>query len=1366
MSTARPLFDPEPPPERKPVQPESPQPRPHHRWSSLLAWIGGAILILLVLVVATVAVVLNSSRVHSYVLAKAQSAASEQLGTQVQLQNFALNLSHFTLDVYGVTIHGAAPHTELPLLQVQHAEVGIGIVSLLHKNWYVSSLRIDHPVVQILIDKNGNSNLPKPKSSSKKSNTSIFDLGVRHAILDQGELYFNAQKSALSADLHDLEFRASFTEPVKMYSGTLAYADGNVLFGTYKPFQHNFDAQFDLTPTTFQLHHATLTSQAAKVNLVATATNLDAPVVDAQYQIDVDGTQVAKLINNASIPAGVVRATGKAHYQQVANQSALNTLQVTGDLTSRRLLVQTQSVRTAIADLAAHYSLANGDATLHDFRANLLGGEITAQGTMKQIAGDSRSAMTANIHNVSLAQAAQLAGSKSSRPVNITGVLNAEAKASWGKTFNDLIAQVNANIHGSAVGTHPPSVLPAGATSTSSNVPSSVPLDSEIHAIYNGARQEATLTQSYVHLPQTSLTLNGTISKHSSLAVHLQANDLAQLATIANMFSTPKAAGQAQRPLNLAGQAVFQGSVEGSTTAPHITGQLSTSNLRVNDMSWRVFRTNVDASPSGASLRNADLEPVPAGKITFNASTGLKKWSFTNTSPIQLDLTASQLNIADLLKLSGQQVPVSGTLNTHITLHGTELNPIGNGNLSLTKLVAYNEPINSVQANFNGTGDEAHANLAVQMPAGSVHSVVSVRPKEKTYTAQLTSSGIDLSKLATLKTRNMDATGVVALSANGRGSFSNPQLNASVQIPTLVIRNQTIQNVDLKMDVANHVANATLTSSAVNTSLQAKARVNLTGDYQTEASLDTKGIPLQPIVAMYSPAQAASLSGETELHATVRGPIKNQKALEAHVTIPYLRVDYSNTIQLASTAPLHADYQNGVLQIQRGSIRGTDTDVQFEGTIPVIDSTAPMSLVVQGGIDLQLAQLFNPDIRSSGQVRFNINSRGTTGRDIGGEIDIVDASYASGDLPVGLQHGNGVLTLTTDRINIKSFQGTVGSGTVTASGGVAYRPAVQFDLGLAAKGIKMLYPQGMREAVDANIHLAGTTENAVLGGTVNIADISFTPAFDLTSFAGQFSSGVQSPPSQGISQNIKLNLAVHSTNNVSLISRTLSLNGSANLQVRGTAADPVILGRINLTGGDIVMNNDRFVLTGGTIQFVNPSQTQPVINMNVTTTIQQYNLGLRITGPADRMNIQYTSDPALPQADILNLLAFGTTSGAAAGQVASDQPTAPPTQQAESLVASQVTSQISSRLAKVAGISQLSVNPVLGNQSNNGNAGASITIQQRVTGNLFITFSTNTASTQSQTIQGQYKISPRVSLSATRDPNGGFAVDTLIKKNW
>jgi translocation and assembly module TamB len=414
-----------------------------------------------------------------------------------------------------------------------------------------------------------------------------------------------------------------------------------------------------------------------------------------------------------------------------------------------------------------------------------------------------------------------------------------------------------------------------------------------------------------------------------------------------------------------------------------------------------------------------------------------------------------------------------------------------------------------------------------------------------------------------------------------------------------------------------------------------------------------------------------------------------------------------------------------------------------------------------GTVNLRLAQLLNPELISSGQLKFNINSYGSThDPNVQGQIEIVDAGLATGDLPVGLQHGNGVLTLTKDRLNISKFEGVVGSGVVTARGGVLYRPNLQFDVGLSAKDIRMLYPQGVRESINANIRLAGTPEAAVLGGSVDLTDLSFTPAFDLANFISQFSGDVSPPPTGGISQNIQLNLSIHSSNNISLVSRTLSINGTANLQVRGTAAEPVILGRINLDGGDLIFNGDRFILNGGTIQFVNPSQTQPVVNLALSTTIQEYSIGLRFNGPVDQLHTEYASDPALPAADIISLLAFGKTTEANAANAAT-----PANQQAASLVASQVSSQVTSRISKVAGISQLSINPVLGGSSTQG-PGANVTIQQRVTGNFFFTFSSNLASTQNQTIMGQYQLTPRVAVSATRDQNGGFAFDTTIKKTW
>jgi translocation and assembly module TamB len=723
-------------------------------------------------------------------------------------------------------------------------------------------------------------------------------------------------------------------------------------------------------------------------------------------------------------------------------------------------------------------------------------------------------------------------------------------------------------------------------------------------------------------------------------------------------------------------------------------------------------------------------------------------------------LSASQINVADLAKPAGIQTPVAGTLAADVSVSGTQLSPAGHGTLSLTQAKVGVEPVQSVNLNFQGTGEQVNAKLAVKLPAGAANATLTYLPRQQGYNAQLQATGIQLAQLQTIKNKNLELTGVLNLVAGGRGTLKDPSLQATAEIPRLDVRNQAISGLKLQASVANRVANVALDSNVVNTSVRARATVNLTGNYDTNATFDTQSIPFAPLVAAYAPSQAGSFTGQAEIHGTLRGPLKDKSRLDAHITIPQLAVYYKNTIQLAEVSPIRIDFANGVLQLQRSAIRGTGTDVQFQGTIPVSGS-APMSLLLLGNVDLRLAQLLDPDIASSGQVRFDINSYGQRANpDVQGRVEIVNANFATGQAPIGLQNGNGMLTLTKDRLDVTQFQGTVGGGTLSASGGIIYRPSLQFDLAMTGSGIRLLYPDGVRTGLDTNLALSGTTDSALLRGQVRIEQLQFVPGFDLMDFMGQFGGGETTPPpSQGFSQNLRLDIAVQSTSGVNLVSRTLSVQGSANLRVNGTAAQPVVLGRVNLTGGDLIFSGNRYLLQGGTIDFVNRMQTQPVVNVAVNTTIQQYNIQMRFWGPADHLHTNYASDPALPPSDIINLIAFGKTTEASAAN-----PTPPGNLGAESLVASQVSSQITSRVEKIAGISQLSVDPELG--SSTQNPGARVAIQQRVSSKIFVTFVTDVTSTQRQVIKLEYQVSPRLSVSGVRDENGGLGFDTKIRKTW
>lgn len=1339
MSTA-PQF---PPDYHVAEEAQAPPPR-RPAWKAALAWTAGIVAIVILLVVVGLVLVLHSNSGHQYILAKVEQRVSASLGSQVKTRNFRLAFSGISpaVDLYDVVVAGASPYPTPPLLTVDHMFASVQITSLLRQTWYLKDIRVDHPVVRVFVDRHGTDNLPQTKSSSSQSNTNIFDLGVRHAVLNNGEVYYNNRKSVLNADLHDLSFQAAFDPAQQSYSGSLGYRDGHLQMGAYNPMPHDFQAKFLATRQAFTLQRAVLSSGHSQFNLDATVEDYANPHVRATYDASIDTGEFRHITKNPTLPAGVIRLAGKVDYAARPNVPMMAALVLNGDLSSRALRVDTPSFRGNISNIGARYTVANGNLDVRDLRANLLGGSLTGTLNVRGITGNApQSALHAALRGVSLADLKSMMASPSLKQVAISGGVNATADATWGKTFDNLVARADANLN---------------ARLASANGAAGVPMTGTIHARYSARAKQITLAQSYLRTPQTSLTLDGTVSDRSALQVHLQSQNLHELETVANMFQPP-AAGQPA--LGLYGTASFNASVRGTTSSPEITGQLNAQNLKVRNTAWRVLRTNVSLSPSQASLKDGLLQPLDRGRITFNLSAGLRQWSFTDTSPVQVALNASNINAGELAQAAGWQTPVSGTLAANIAVHGSESNPIGNGTVSLTNAKVSGEAIQSLNLKFNGAGDTVRTSLALRVPAGSAEGAATIFPRKKEFQANLQAHGIRIELLQSGKARNM--TGILNLDASGQGSFDNPQLSANISAPQLKVADQAINELVLQANVANHVGTFALDSQAINTSLRARGTVQLIGQYFANVTIDTQPIPLAPIVAAYAPAQAGNVTGQTELHATLRGPLKNKALLEAHAVIPTLRVNYKNTVQIGAVQPVHIDYANGVLDLQRTTIRGTDTNLELQGSVPVVDRGKPLSLLLQGNINLQIAQLFSPDVTSSGQLQFNINSFGKFANpDVQGQVRIVNATFATGSAPLGIQNGNGVLTLTKDRLDITQFQGTVGGGTVTASGGVIYRPQMRFDVALTGREVRMLYPDGVRETFGLNLTLAGTPENAILTGQVHLSDLSFTPDFDLMGMIGSFGGSTAPPPSQSFADNLRLNVSVQSTSGVSLVSRELSLQAAANLRVQGTANEPVVLGRINLNGGDLIFQGNRYILQGGFIDFVNPYQTQPVLNVRVETTIQQYNIHMMFRGPVDHLQTSYTSDPSLPPPDIINLIAFGKTTEASAAN-----PSPPGALGAESLVASQVSSQVTSRISKIAGISQLSVDPVL-QGSNQQNPGARITVQQRVTGNIFVTFSTDVTSTQNQIIELQYKVSPRFSVSGTRDQNGGFGFDTRIKKTW
>jgi translocation and assembly module TamB len=100
---------------------------------------------------------------------------------------------------------------------------------------------------------------------------------------------------------------------------------------------------------------------------------------------------------------------------------------------------------------------------------------------------------------------------------------------------------------------------------------------------------------------------------------------------------------------------------------------------------------------------------------------------------------------------------------------------------------------------------------------------------------------------------------------------------------------------------------------------------------------------------------------------------------------------------------------------------------------------------------------------------------------------------------------------------------------------------------------------------------------------------------------------------------------------------------------------------------------------------------------------------------------------------------------------------------ATTLLSEAISSQLGGRVEKLFGITSFRVDPFLAGTGTEQNAATRVTVQQQVSKNISVIYSTNVTGSQEEVIQIEYQVRPDLSIVALRDINGTFSLD-IVKK--
>lgn len=900
-----------------------------------------------------------------------------------------------------------------------------------------------------------------------------------------------------------------------------------------------------------------------------------------------------------------------------------------------------------------------------------------------------------------------------------------------------------------------------------------------VDATYRHKNGAVELRNLEVTMPSSEITAHGTLGAYpvtspTEIDIHFHSHDLGDFDKVLRDLGLSRrgTSGTAALPVSLSGQADFQGNWTGSLVDPRLSGEFSGSNLSVEmpmgenagqprlihwdsleaDGSYSAAKIAIDHS----TFRRGDASISLAGTLTSagNPSGTRGRPGFGANSLLHANLHATGVNSEDLAPFLSHELPVQGRISTQLSLDGPVDRLNGSGWIQVDSGSLYGEPLRKARAQGRIQDQIVQVDsLALDLDAGTVTAAGNYDINARRFQVNARGSGIDVARINRLKNSGVQMAGRMEFSASGSGTFDDPNVQGRANLTGLTINGDRLGAMDIVVRTANRDIIYDISSQLEAAQLKAHGQTALHDENGTHATLSFSRFNIGALLQM---AHVNGLTGESDLEGsmTVVGPLAKPDQMRGEAKIDQLAVTVAG-VHLRSEGGLHATLANSRISLDPLHVTGEQTDLHVQGGLNLLDKKQ-LDLAANGSINLKLAETIDPDLTASGITRFRVEAHGPLASpNLTGRIDFENASLALEDLPNSLSQLHGTLEFNQNRLEVKSLTAMSGGGLLSVSGYLAYQHGLYADLALKGKSIRIRYPQGVSSAADINLQLQGPQNNLLLSGNVLITRFTISPEMDFVALATQAGKSQSITPANAPRNHVRLDVRIQSSPQLNFQNAYAKLAGDVDLRLRGTIANPSLLGRVSITEGSATIAGTRYELQRGEITFTNPVRIQPIVDLNAMAHVEDYDITLGLHGPVDQMTVTYRSDPPLPETDVLALLTLGRTQDQQRlyTQQQEQLATNPTT---DALLGGALNATVSSRVQKLFGAGSVKVDPnYLGTL---GNSTTRITVEEQLGKNLTLTYATDVDTTAQQLLQAEIAINRHVSLLVARDESGVFSM--------
>ena len=1264
-------------------------------------------------------------------------------GARVELGGFHLHLLRLQAELDDLTLHGLEPASAKPLFHADRVNVRITILSFFGREFRIDELTAERPELAVEFAKNGASNIPAPKMvvSNRPWQETLFNLKIGRLELRDGSADINSRNIPLDVRGQNLEFLLQYVAPSagdQAYVGSFRWDEVNVALSKDRPFQFSLSAKFTLHPDLFELNELVWKLPHSELNLRAELPSLSKNEWRVHYRGRLALEDIRTIFREPLTPDLIADFSGDAR-DNAGEWSG------TGHFDGHDVKMPYEWFHATGLETWGDFRISAEKLTVENLSIRALEGALDGRLEMdlKTLAFRTQT----HFHHASLADALSAVANESFpvRTLHWDGGIDVDSVNTWVANFKHFRTKGESRWS-------PPATTVPGVIPVSARIVFDYSEDTEIFAISN----------SEITTPDTQINFDGTLAAgDGALEISLEANDLAEWDDLINTLR-----GKDAIPTRTTGKLAFRGRILGPLGGPTFNGHAHVSDARYDIYSWDEIDGTLDYSPDDFRLSNTTVKRGNA-TVTLELALNLDHdWGFPPAGTWTAEAQTQHAPSPDIQSMFGVNYPVSAEVSGTFQGSGSSDSPALDADFTLDNILVKGFRFDRLTARLHLANDEVRlAQAQLTRDAGIVSGDVLYRPQEKTTEFHVSGSGIPLEKIKELQNSSLALAGQLDFDVRGSGPVRAPSGQGDFRVGNLKVGGDDQGDFRGRLTSDGENVRLALNSERSNGQLRGQLSMGLSGDEPVSGTLSVMKFDLDPLLSNGLHLKNLTTHSIVDGEFTVSGALRKPETIEMNADISHITFGYL-FISLENAGPVQFVYRHNEVRIAQARFHGPDTDFEVNGSAR-FDRDRPIHLNLVGEVNLGLVKGILPALTAQGKADVNVDAEGTMSRPrITGRATIRDASASYSDFPVGLSHLNGGLVFDRNRLLVEDVTAEAGGGRLTLGGSLTYgeEGPVRYEITVSTPQVRIRYPVGMSWLVGGTLQIAGTSDRAVLSGNLELKRLLFAEGSDITSFFSGGNSAGGASSSSAFMRNLTFDIEAHSSPGARIEWTSAQVEIDSDLHLRGTWDRPIILGHIHLLGGQMSFRGNNFTLTRGDINFANPFQLDPELNIEATSTIGQYAVTINFSGRASKLSLSYRSDPPLPDTDIIALLALGTTGQESAlRSVSGGNGTS---QGASALLSEAVSTGLGGRIERLFGISHFRVDPFLAGTATESSASARVTIEQQVTPDLTITYSSNAASDQQQLIQVEYHVKRDLSIIFLRDINGTYGLDIKFVKHF